>query len=180
VDRPDGRNVIERQRDYGVEAGVPRGASTSRLEKTDSLHSGQLRELADAVTEIFYRDTELVEECQVEVGKRRLPGVPEMAPAFDLPGRASRHQNGQVRVQVIIAVADAAAVNNGNMVEKRSIAIGSGAQFAQEIGELLHVIVVDPGQLGNRFRPVLMVGEPVVRIGNADFGIRSGANFARQ
>ena len=66
---------------------------------------------------------------------------------------------------------DASAVENDGMVQQRALAIGCGAEFLQEIGEHPDVERIDLGHLVNPLGAVLVVGERVVRVGNANLAV---------
>ena len=65
----------------------------------------------------------------------------------------ARHDNRQAIVVVSIAIGNTAAVDDHRMVEQGPVAVIRGAELVQEAGEKLHVVDVDPGQLGKGLGP---------------------------
>ena len=65
------------------------------------------------------------------------------------------------------------------MIQQRSIAILDFAELTHEIGYLLHVIRVDSSDLCQSFRVVVVVGNRMMRIGDAGFRITPPAPFGR-
>ena len=103
-----------------------------------------------------------------------------MPPALQRPGAAAGDQDRQIRVKVLIPVADAAAVQNHGVVEQRAIPVRSGLQLLQEVREELYVKRVDLGEERQLLGVVSMVRQAMVRIGDAELGIGPRADLARQ
>ncbi len=71
-----------------------------------------------------------------------------------------------------VAIADAAAVNDGRVVEQRTIAVRRRFQPRDEFRELLHVIAIDLRNLVHQCGVVAMMRKPVVASRNADLALR--------
>src|SRR5215470_11126215 len=87
-----------------------------------------------------------------------------VTPALDLPGRASDQEDRQRVMVVFVAVAQSAAVQNERVIKKRSIAIRCLLQFVEEVGQAVHVIMVENRELVHVLavvRVVRRVMEPI-------------------
>ena len=81
-------------------------------------------------------------------------------------------------MSVAVTVADRAAVDDHRVVEQRAVAVGGGPELLDEVSEQLQVVRVDAGDLLHELRVAAMVGERMVRVGNADLGIALQAPLA--
>ena len=121
------------------------------------------------VAEAFGIDAELVEHADVEVGHGG--GFAEVVVASRLEGAAaiSGEDDGNVAVAVTVGVRDGAAVDNHGIVkEALAVDIFGVLEFVEEVSELLHVEAVDLGDLVEVHLLVLVVGDAVVPVGDAD------------
>ena len=80
-----------------------------------------------AVAEAVLMDAQFVEQRQHQVRHGRVRRKRQVAAAFQLAGSAARHHDGQRIVIVLIAVAHAAAVEDGRMIQQIAVAIGRRA-----------------------------------------------------
>ncbi len=71
-----------------------------------------------------------------------------MASALQRARATARHQRGQRIVIVDIAVAQAASVDQGGVIQQIAVAIRRGLQLVQELREQGQVIILDLDQLG--------------------------------
>ena len=74
-------------------------------------------------------------------------------------------------MQVLVAVAEAAAVDDHRVVEQRPVAIGRGFQLLQKVREALDVEAVDLRYLLDLFGVALMVGQAMMAFGDTDFTV---------
>ena len=95
-----------------------------------------------------------------------------MTAAFSSPA-AARHQNRKIGVGVFEAIADAAAVKDGHVIEQRTVAVRSRFEFLKKIGDLVHVVGVDLHHFFDRIGTGF-VRQCVMRVADADFGIGRG------
>jgi len=66
-----------------------------------------------------------------------------MSSPLDAARSTTRQQDGQAVVQMLIAVAQTAAVEDQRMIQQRAIAVRRGSQLLQEVRETLGVICID-------------------------------------
>ena len=71
---------------------------------------------------------------------------------------------------VAVGVSEPATVNQHGPIEKGGIAIARGLHFAHEVSKLFEVIAIDLDALLHQYRIIAMVGDGVMRFGDADFG----------
>src|SRR5688500_2339715 len=90
--------------------------------------------------------------------------VADVTVPFHPAGRATGHENGQIRVVMDVRIADAAAVENERMVEQRAATLGRGLQSLQEVREERNVKRIDLRHAGDLLWVVSMMGQRVVRI----------------
>ena len=91
------------------------------------------------VAEGFALDVHAVQQGDVEIRHRRFRGIDDVASGLDAACSVTGQDHRQMIVLMAVAVAQAAAVDDHGMIEQRAVAVFCGFQFAQEIGELLHV-----------------------------------------
>ena len=103
-----------------------------------------------------------------------------MAARSQRAAAAPRHKNGKVVVVVPVAVANRSAIHNHAVVQQRSFGFLYGFQPVEEIGELLHVEVIDFRDFFLLRGVVLMVRKGVVPIGHADERIRPVVAIVRR
>ena len=101
--------------------------------------AGETLELAGsiavlAVDETFGGNSHGVHQRQVQV-RKRLAFELQVSATLDLAIATPQHQDGNVIVDVEIAVAQAAAVQDDRMIEQLSVAIGSGSHLLHIVGE---------------------------------------------
>ena len=70
---------------------------------------------------------------------------------------------------MLVAVADAAAIEDQRLVEQGAVAVRRRPELLQEAGEQAHLVGVDHGVLLEPLRVQLVVRHGVVRVGDADF-----------
>src|SRR5690349_11857472 len=97
-----------------------RNRTKSRVSQRHRLH--EFVDLAFAVGELIDSHTSLIQQREMQVRKRRRLGVADVTSA----NLATGHENGQVQVIVHVRVAHAASIKDERMIEKRSVAVGSG------------------------------------------------------
>ena len=77
-------------------------------------------------------------------------------------------------------VAVAVSEQDHGIVQQRFVSFLNRLHLLQEVGKLLHNVVVDLADLVNFFLVARMVGEPMVFFGNADFADRCGGFVLRR
>ena len=140
---------------------------------------GERVEAACRVPEAINGDSCHFKSGEMEIGDGGIASVFDVAPPFEMALAASQ-KRGEVVVVVGVGVAEAGSVDGDGVVEKASFTVRGGAEFVEEIGELLHVERVDFGHLFDKVRVAAVVGAGVVRFGDAGFGIGAEAAFARE
>src|SRR5947207_967176 len=93
-----------------------------------------------------------------------------------MPGDEQR----QVGIRMRVSVAQRASVKNCGMIEQRAVAIRSSLQPLYKPGEQLDMERVDLRDLLDKIGMPAMMRERMVRIGHADFRIRTNAAFAAE
>src|SRR3954453_20628038 len=83
---------------------------------------------------------------------------------------ASGKNHGQRAMVVFVAVAHAAAVEHERMVEQTSVAVRSGLEFAEEVGQHAVVIGIEFGELVHVCPDIRMMRQVVEAV--ADVGRR--------
>src|SRR4029077_2557192 len=90
--------------------------------------SGQLRQLfklSATIAELLSRNPKLVQQCQLKVCQWRVFRIDDVTPALEPPGASAQKQDRQRAVRVPVAVANARAKQQDDMIEQRPIAIRS-------------------------------------------------------
>jgi hypothetical protein len=158
------------------------GAITERLSHRHlflrKLQVGEIFNLARTVADLLRTYARHIEHAEKKVRHRRAFFVTNMTAAFDFVSGATREQCWQVMMLVTVAVADAAAVYDQGVVQKRAFAVLSRLHLLQEVTEHLNVMLVDflkPLDLG---RIIEMMREPMVCIRHTDRAISPVAAFA--
>ena len=100
--------------------------------------------------------------------------------ALQLARAAAQHGSRQFVVRVDVGVAQAAAVENQAVIQQVAVAIRRVLQLLQEVGERLHQVRVDLGDVGDLHRIVLVMRDGVVPVGDADLAVRPVAAGAAQ
>ncbi len=72
-----------------------------------------------------------------------LLGKARWRPPFELSGRSADQDVRHVVVQVLVGVAHVGPVEDQRVVEQSAVAIGRLLQLVDEVGQALHVILVD-------------------------------------
>src|SRR5688572_12751682 len=88
-------------------------------------------------------DAQLVEQCQVQIRHRRVFRIREVTTSANSGGGAANQQNGEVLIQVHVAVAQRAAVHQQRMIEQRAVALGDRPKPVEEVAVQLGVEGVD-------------------------------------
>src|SRR5262245_10665588 len=99
-----------------------------------------------------------------------------MPPCRERTAAPACHQNRQIVMGMAVAILDATPVDDHALIEERAVPFASILQFLEEIGELLHVEVVDPRDLLLLLVVVLVMGKVVMTIADSDEGIRAVAS----
>ena len=99
--------------------------------------------MARAVVEGICRGTHLVEHGDEQIVQWCILRVLDVTTRTNQTTTASSQQDGQVFVVVLVAVADATAVNDYGIVEQRAVAFSSRFHFLKDVRELLDVERVD-------------------------------------
>src|SRR5262245_1144111 len=100
-------------------------------------------DLARAVANLFRPHADYVQHRHIEVRGRSAFRITNVTSALESPVRASREDKRQIEVDVPVAVADAAAVDDHRMIKQRSVAVLRGLQLLQEHREHLDVMLID-------------------------------------
>src|ERR1700722_3746681 len=104
---------------------------------------------ARAVAETLLLDPELVQDRQVNIGKRCARRRRDVFAADVLAIGASDQNFRQRIVVMLVAVAHVRAIQEQRMVEDGAITLLDGGQLLDEVREALHVIALDDGQPAN-------------------------------
>src|SRR5947207_3087263 len=91
------------------------------------LNPGKHFDLASTVAEALRRDPQFVQQGHVQIrqwGLLALSPHPEVTPSLDLACSSARYEDGQIVMDVCIAVAHPGAINEHHMVEQGAIAVG--------------------------------------------------------
>src|SRR5438477_5344140 len=102
---------------------------------------------------------QLVEHRQMQIRQRRTGGIAKMTPARELAGSATHQQDREVVRIVRVAVTHAGAVDERDMIEQGTVAVGSRVQPVQEVPEQARVKAVDLQELRQLLWIVLVVGK---------------------
>src|SRR5947209_19962020 len=81
-------------------------------------------------------------------------------------------------MRMAIAVADAGAKEESQIVEERSIDIRRVAEFVQVLSKQLYVIALNGGTLFHLDRIVLVMGERMMRLADSDLWVRPASLLA--
>ena len=76
-----------------------------------------------AIAVRFDRHAHPVEQGQVEIGQRRLVGIPDMTSGINASTTTTGKENWQIFVVVLVAVTDPASVHNHAVVQQRPVAL---------------------------------------------------------
>src|SRR5262249_33101293 len=93
--------------------------------------SGQTDEIhfTGAVADLIDRNTESVENGELQIRQRRVLLAAQVTAALDCTGAAADDQHRQVVVGVEIAVADPAPVHEREVIEQGAVAVGSRVEL---------------------------------------------------
>ena len=78
-------------------------------------------------------DANAIEQREVKIGQRHWLLVPNMPTALQAGAGAACDQDREVVVIMKARITHAAAVHIDRMIEKRSVAVGSGFHFLEEV-----------------------------------------------
>src|SRR6266850_5735516 len=135
-------------------------------------------ELCCAVAELLRRDPQVAEQRQLQVRQRCVLGIDKVTTALDGSCASAEHQRRQRSVGMAIAVADAPSIKKDHVIEQRPVTIRRRSQFLQVTGEQLDVVRLDPGAFLHLHRIVLVMGQWMMRLGDADLRIGPPVLFA--
>ena len=111
---------------------------------------------------------------------RRVRRVAQVAAALQLARRAAGEDDRQRIEVVLVAVAQAAAVEHHRVIEQRAVAVGRRLQLLEEVAEHLHVIAVDHGELVHVLALVRVVRRVVEALAHAARRVDRVAVLARE
>src|SRR5437667_6645678 len=114
-----------------------------------------------------------IEQREVEICQRRAILVPDVTATPHSGRSATRDQNWKVLMVVNTGVAQPASVQVHRVIEQRAVAVGSGFQFLEKLRKERYVERIDLGNLEELFRIVAMMTRGIVRVGVADFRVRT-------
>ena len=77
----------------------------------------------------------MFEQGDVEVGERRARRRLDVTSALELPVAAADEQDRQVQRDVAVALAHAGAVEDGDVIEQRAVAVGRLLHLLDEVRE---------------------------------------------
>src|SRR5262245_6120615 len=117
----------------------------------------QSRQSTRAVSDDSHRHAKVLKNSQVEIGDRRIRGIPKVAPAPDRAAASPGNENRQVDVSVTITVAETRAIENHRTVQKRALAVPRCLESVEQGAECLNMQRVDLGQSREFFRIVLVM-----------------------
>src|SRR5690242_15106186 len=140
----------------------------------------QLFHLTLTVAKSIQPDTGFIQQCQVKISERRGLSIFNMASALKIARSPAGHQHWDIHVIMHVGIAHAAAIKVHGMIQQRTGAIRRRLHLSDEIGEQLHMKRIDLGNLGKHFRITAAVRCRVMRIRQADLGIRARAGFASE
>src|SRR3954469_2307372 len=93
------------------------------------------RDDARAVAELLLLEIHLRQQADEEVGHRRVLRRANVLAALVLAAATTRDEDRKVGVIVLIAVAEAAAVEDERMIQQGAVAVGRLLQLVQEVRE---------------------------------------------
>src|SRR5688500_197302 len=115
--------------------------------RADYIRAASDSERLGAVADLVHRRAHLVEYGEQQVRHRRVRCVADVAVTLQPSRRAADEHDRQRVVVVLVAVAQAAAVQHHRVVEQVAVAVGRRLQPLEEVGEHLHVVAVDDREL---------------------------------
>src|SRR5262249_8146949 len=101
-----------------------------------------------------------------------------MSAAFDPAGPPAYNKRRQRTVSVAIAVADGASIKQDHVIQQRPVTVRRRSQFLHVISEQPDMIGLDFCALLHLLRKILVMGQRMMRLGNADLRIRPTVLFA--
>src|SRR5690349_13171295 len=107
-------------------------------------------------------DSHLIQQREMEIGERRALFVLDVPPAPHAARRSTSDQNRQVLMVVQTRIAHSTSVQIDGVVEQRSVAVRSGFQFLEELGEEQHMERIDLRNLRELVRTVAVMTRRVV------------------
>src|SRR5262245_39994346 len=93
----------------------------------------------------------------MQVRDGRVARKTQMTGTLETPGAPAREHDRQIVGRVGIAVAHAATVDDGDVVEEGALAIGGLAEAFEEVRELRGVVRVHLDERGDLLRVLLMM-----------------------
>src|ERR1700674_4479966 len=94
-----------------------------------------------------------------------------MASALDPGSGAGDKQERKIRIEVLIAVAQRAAVKDKRVIEERTVAVRRGAQLVQIIGQHLCMKDVDLNDLRDLLGIALVMRHGMMGVAKSHLGI---------
>src|SRR5580704_6377636 len=99
----------------------------------------QISDFAGTVADFVHRNAHAVQHRHKEVRHRSFGGVLYMPPRCQSRAAAAGQHRRKILVQVLVAIAKPAAIDDHGMIEQSSVAVLRGLQLPKEVGELLDV-----------------------------------------
>src|SRR5688572_11292774 len=136
------------------------------------------RDAALVTAEVLELDAELLGHADEEIGVRGQRSANDVSAAFHRSSGATDEQRRQQISRVDVSIPHAAAVQDQGVIEQRAVTVRSGAKPLDEFRKQRQMIRVDLGVGLDRLRPVAVVGDRVVRLGDTDVRIGALAQLA--
>ena len=106
----------------------------------------------------------------MEIAHRGVFAEAQVAAALQGAAAAAGEDDGEVIMAVTVGIADAAAKNDHAVVQQASVAFFDAFEFLEEVGKLFTVKFINFSNFFELFCIVLVMGDAVVAIRDADFG----------
>src|SRR6185503_8395650 len=130
--------------------------------------------------EVLELDAERLGHADQEVGIRRQRSANDVSAAFHRSSGATDEQRRQQVRRMDVSIAHAAAVQDQGLIEQRAVTVRSGAKSLDEFRKQRQMVGVDLGVRLDRLRPVTVMGDRVVRLGDTDIRIGALAQLASE
>src|SRR5262249_55825532 len=86
-------------------------------------HARDMFDLPSAVADAFRTDAHPIQQCKVKISHRSLFLERDVPPGFKAAVASARQQDGKIFVQVAVAVAQSAAVDDQRMIQQCAVAV---------------------------------------------------------
>src|SRR5437867_9260378 len=113
------------------------------------------------VAKLLALDADFLQESHVQIVHWCFHRIPQNAPALERTGSAYQHQR-EINMRMRVGITDTTSVENQGVIEQTAIALRSCLQFAEEIRQQLHMVLIDLMSLLELHRVILMVRDSMM------------------